>query len=175
MRRLPRNEASRELGAVVFVIALLTLIGCGSDKDPDSQTAFSFRAHASAPPAGAALPLQRVLRAGGLDLEANCMSANRIPVFSAAASSAVAGSTLGVHYGLQDGETPTLVIRNLGALTLETGQSGILGPIGPHDAAAGTMTFLRPDGGSVTVSFTAVTGAPDADCAFGGSALVYSG
>jgi hypothetical protein len=173
--RPPRREnAPRELGAVVLVIGLFAFLGCGSERGPDTQTAFSFRAPASAPPAGRALPLRTVLEANGLSLQADCMRASGAPVFEAAASTMVPGASLGIHYGLQDGETPTVVIRNLRALTAQRGEPGVLGPIGPEDAAAGTMSFLRRDGGSVTVTFVAMTGAPNADCAFGGSASVHS-
>jgi hypothetical protein len=157
----------RQLGAIVSVAALFVLVGCGSGSDSDSQTAFSFRGHASTPTP----TFQSVLEANGLNLQANCMRANGAPVFSAGASTTVPGASLGIHYGLQDGETPTFVFRNLRALTVENGETRILGPIGLHDSAAGTMTFLRPDGRSVTVTFVAMTGAPHADCVFGGSAF----
>jgi hypothetical protein len=161
----------RQLGAIVWVAALVVLAGCGSGSGSDSQTAFSYRAHATTPTP----PFQRVLQANGLNLQANCMRASGAPVFNAGASTTVPGASLVIHYGLQDGETPTSVYRNLRALTAENGVARVLGPIGRHDSAAGTMTFLRPDGGSVTVTFLEITGAPDTDCVFGGSALVHSG
>jgi hypothetical protein len=165
------DELSRQLGPIVCLASLAVLVGCGSGGDSNSQTGFSYRAHGGGP----TQPFRNVLEVDGLNLQANCRTFNGAPVFDAAASTTVRGASFGIHYGLQDGETPTFVDRNLYALTAENGASRVLGPIGRHDAAAGTMTFLRPDGGSVTVTFVAMTGAANADCAFGGSALVQSG
>lgn len=167
------GRARRTIAGVLAGCAATVAIavaGCGSGGDSDSQTAFSFRAHAGPP----TQRLRTVLKANGLTLQANCRTFNGAPIFDASASTTVRGSSLGIHYGLQGGETPTFVFRNLRALTVENGGTRILGPIGLHDSAAGTMSFLRPDGDSVTVTFVAMNGAPNADCAFGGSALVHS-
>ena len=161
---------SPQLAAIVWVAALVVLAGCGSSGDSNSRTGFSYRAHGGAP----TQPFRSVLKLNGLTLQANCRTFNGAPAFDATASTTVRGASLGIHYGLQDGETPTHVERNLFARSADNGADEILGPIGLHDAAAGTMTFLRPDGGSITVTFVAMTGAPNADCAFGGSALVDS-
>jgi hypothetical protein len=133
----------------------------GSTRD-EAVGSFNFRTQATSPRP----ELRDVLSKDGLILKAACQQASGLPVLELALSTRVPAA-FGIHYGLQDDETPTQVFHQISPSQVV----GLLGPIGKGNGATGTLTYLRPDGDAVTVNFVAMTKASGADCAVGGTVV----
>jgi hypothetical protein len=152
------------LAALAVGVGLAIATGSGSsDDDSDALVInLNYRANAVHP----APHLRNVLSTDGLELKAWCQLANGLPVLGFAASSTAAAS-LGFHAQLQSDETVARVFHDVHPDQLIS----ILGPVGAGNGATGTLTYSRPEGQAVTVSFVAMTEAPGAECAVGGTVV----
>jgi hypothetical protein len=77
-------------------------------------------------------------------------------------------ASLATDYRTQEetGLTTTYILRDF------DDRRRFLGPIPGGDANTGTLTYVRPDDGTVT-SFLAMTRPQSDDCVFGGTALAH--
>lgn len=177
MRRLVQRRLTFASGLAMGLIGVALGIAVAlavnssdatSPSTPDGEVVgFNYRAMAGAPDD---LPGERVLDVGGLTINVSCRTFGGSPVVGSSATSSVNHASLGWSYDTRHGEHHSFVRTNFGE-----GELGFLGPIPAGDANTGTLTYVRPDGGSVTATFLAMNGAPGTDCVFAGTAQSSSG
>lgn len=155
---------------VVGLCASAVVIGCGGSSPKATTQAVSFRAsagtnHQPLRPSDS----QTILNLGELTIRASCnRSESGQTLLSVGAETGVNHAVVSSRY-TEAGTPPTPYVFVLDDFNKSYGPWDFLGEI---RKAAGTLTYSRPDGGQVSMSFTMALGGSRADCFFGGVATL---
>jgi hypothetical protein len=157
------------ISALVLAIAALAVVGCGDDSPSATTRAVSFRASAG-PNEQPFRPStsQTILDLGDLTIQASCARGEGgEPFLNVGAATGVDNSTISSRF-TEQGHPATPYLFVIEDFDKSYGRYDFLG----HPRrAAGDLTYSRPDGGQVSLSYTTTSGAGGpADCFLGGVA-----
>ena len=151
-----------------LALAALATVGCGADSPSSTARAVSFRASAG-PNQQPFHPSdsQTILNLGDLTIRASCARGEGgQPFLNVGAETSVDHAVVSSHY-TKVGSPPTPYVFVLDDFNQSHGPWDFL----RHPKrAAGTLSYSRPDGGQVSLTFITTSGAGPADCFLGGVA-----